>query len=149
MLTGDGREEDLPLDQVHVGHQLRIRPGEKVPVDGVVVEGQSAIDESMITGEPIPVEKRPGSRVVGGTLNTTGGLVIRAERVGGDTLLAQIVSMVGQAQRSRAPIEKLVNKVAAVFVPAVLLVALFTFAGWSIWGREPRLAHAWSTPSPS
>jgi Cu+-exporting ATPase len=142
VLTGDGREEDLPIDQVQVGNQLRIRPGEKVPVDGVVVEGQSAIDESMITGEPIPVEKRPGSRVVGGTLNTTGGLVIRAERVGGDTLLAQIVNMVGQAQRSRAPIEKLVNKVAAVFVPAVLLVAVLTFVGWSIWGREPRLAHA-------
>jgi Cu+-exporting ATPase len=142
VLTADGREEDVLIDQVQVGNLLRIRPGEKVPVDGVVVEGQSSIDESMISGEPMPVEKSAGSRVVGGTLNATGGLVVRAERVGGDTLLAQIVSMVGQAHRSRAPIEKLVNRVAAVFVPAVLLVAVVTFVAWSIWGHEPRLAHA-------
>jgi Cu+-exporting ATPase len=137
-----GREEDVPLGRVHPGDRLRIRPGEKVPVDGVVVEGQTAIDESMITGEPMPVEKTAESRVTGGTINTTGSIVMRAERVGDDTLLAQIVRMVGQAQRSRAPIEKAVNRVAAVFVPAVLLTAMLAFLGWAMWGAEPRLAHA-------
>ncbi len=138
----DGKEEDVPLGQVHVGDHLRIRPGEKVPVDGVVLEGMSAVDESMVTGESIPVEKIGGSKVVGGTVNGTGGLVVEAERVGSDSLLAQIVRMVGEAQRSRAPIEKLVNKVSLVFVPAVLAVAIATFIGWALWGTEPRLAHA-------
>ena len=142
VIRGDGREEDVPLGHVHVGDKLRIRPGEKVPVDGVVVEGSSAVDESMVTGEPIPVEKSGGSKVVGGTVNGTGGLVMQAERVGGDTLLSQIVRMVGEAQRSRAPIERLVNKVAAVFVPAVIAAAVLAFIGWSIWGSEPRLPHA-------
>lgn len=136
-----GSEADVPLGHVHVGDHLRVRPGEKVPVDGTVLEGRSNVDESMVTGEPIPVEKTPGSKVVGGTLNSTGGLLMQADRVGGDTLLAQIVRMVGDAQRSRAPIEKLVNKVALVFVPAVLIAALVTFVGWAIWGTEPRLAH--------
>jgi P-type Cu+ transporter len=138
----DGHEEDLPLDQVRVGDRLRVRPGEKVPVDGVVVEGRSAVDESMVTGEPIPAEKSPDSKVVGGTVNGTGGFVMRAERVGGDTLLSQIVRLVGEAQRSRAPIEKQVNKVASIFVPAVLGAAALTFAGWSVFGGETRLAHA-------
>lgn len=138
----DGSEEDIPLGHVHVGDRLRIRPGEKVPVDGSVLDGQSNVDESMVTGEPIPVEKTAGSKVVGGTVNGTGALLMQADRVGGDTLLAQIVRMVGEAQRSRAPIEKLVNNVAAVFVPAVLGIALLTFVGWAIWGFEPRLAHA-------
>jgi Cu+-exporting ATPase len=142
VVRDDGREEDIPVGHVKVGDRLRIRPGEKVPVDGVVVEGQGAIDESVVTGEPIPVEKTVGSRVVGGTINGTGGLLMRAERVGADTLLAQIVRMVAEAQRSRAPIEKLVNKVAQVFVPAVLLIALATLVGWTIWGAESRLAHA-------
>ncbi|MEX2175761.1 MAG: heavy metal translocating P-type ATPase [Pirellulaceae bacterium] len=137
-----GVEEDLPLEHVQVGHRLRIRPGEKVPVDGVVLEGQSSVDESMVTGEAMPVEKSAGSQVVGGTVNGTGGLLMQADRVGGDTLLAQIVRLVGEAQRSRAPIEKLVNKVSLVFVPAVLVIALLTFVGWAAWGDEPRLAHA-------
>ncbi|WP_425617709.1 heavy metal translocating P-type ATPase [Anatilimnocola sp. NA78] len=137
----NGVEEDVELAHVHLGDRLRIRPGEKVPVDGVVLEGQSSIDESMLTGEPIPVEKSLGSKVVGGTVNGTGGLLMQAERVGSDTLLAQIVRMVGDAQRSRAPIEKLVTKVAMVFVPAVLGAAVLTFVGWAIWGSEPRLAH--------
>jgi P-type Cu+ transporter len=141
VIHDDGREEDVPLDHVRFGDRLRIRPGEKVPVDGVVVEGQSAIDESMVTGEPMPVEKTAGSQVTGGTINTTGALVMRAERVGDDTLLAQIVRMVSQAQRSRAPIEKLVDRVAHYFVPAVLLAAIATFVGWAVWGAEPRLAH--------
>lgn len=138
----DGREEDIPLGHVHIGDRIRIRPGEKVPVDGVVLEGQSSVDESMITGEPIPVEKTAESKVVGGTVNGTGGLLMQADRVGGDTLLAQIVRMVGEAQRSRAPIEKLVNKISMVFVPVVLGIALLTFIGWAAWGSEPRLAHA-------
>lgn len=138
----DGTEEDIPRDHVHLGDHLRIRPGEKVPVDGVVLEGQSYVDESMVTGEPIPVEKIGGTKLVGGTVNGTGGLLMKAERVGGDTLLSQIVRMVGEAQRSRAPIEKLVNKVATVFVPAVLATAVVTFVGWTIWGSEARLAHA-------
>jgi len=142
VVRDNGQEEDVPLAHVRVGDRIRIRPGEKVPVDGVVLEGQSAIDESMVTGEPIPVVKTAGSKIVGGTVNGTGGLLMQAERVGGDTLLAQIVRMVGEAQRSRAPIEKLVNKVSLIFVPAVLGIALLTFVGWGIWGTEPRLAHA-------
>jgi Cu+-exporting ATPase len=142
VIREDGREENVPVDHVQVGDRLRIRPGEKVPVDGVVEDGQTAIDESMVTGESMPVEKAPGSSVIGGTINTTGSFMMRAGRVGGDTLLAQIVQMVSQAQRSRAPIERLVNRVAQVFVPAVLLAAVAAFVGWTVWGPEPRLAHA-------
>jgi Cu+-exporting ATPase len=137
-----GAEADVPLDAVVPGDRLRVRPGEKVPVDGVVLEGKSAVDESMLTGEPIPVEKSPGERVVGATVNQTGGLVIRAEKVGAETLLAQIVRMVAEAQRSRAPIQSLADQVAAWFVPAVIAVALAAFAAWSAVGPEPRLAHA-------
>jgi Cu+-exporting ATPase len=126
----DGTEEDVPLSEVQPGDMLRVRPGEKVPVDGTVIEGRGAVDESMITGEPIPVEKEAGARVIGGTLNGTGGFLMRAERVGANTLLAQIVRMVGDAQRSRAPVQRLVDRVAAWFVPAVLAVAALTFAGW-------------------
>jgi Cu+-exporting ATPase len=138
----DGREEDVPLDRIQVGDRLRVRPGEKVPVDGTVLEGRSAVDESMISGEPIPVEKEPGAKVIGATVNGTGGLLVRADRVGAGTLLAQIVHMVSEAQRSRAPIERLVNRVAGYFVPAVLAVSLLTFVAWGVWGEPPRLAHA-------
>jgi P-type Cu+ transporter len=141
-IDDDGAEHDVPLEQVQVGDRLRVRPGEKIPVDGIVLEGRSAVDESMVTGEPIPVEKTPGSRVTGGTVNGTGGLVIRAERVGRDTLLAQIVRMVSEAQRSRAPIQRLADVVAAWFVPAVIAVAVLAFAAWILWGPEPRLAYA-------
>jgi Cu+-exporting ATPase len=135
-------DEEVPLDVVLPGDLLRVRPGEKVPVDGVVVEGQSAVDESMITGEPIPVEKAADAPVTGGTLNGTGTLVIRAERVGADTLLAHIVRVVAEAQRSRAPIQRLADRVSAWFVPAVLAVAVLTFAVWALAGPPPRLAHA-------
>ena len=138
----DGIEDDLPLSEVKVGDICRVRPGEKVPVDGVVVEGRSAVDESMVTGEPMPAEKEAGQRVTGGTINTTGSLLIRADRVGADTLLAQIVRMVGEAQRSRAPIQRLADRIAAYFVPAVVGAAILSFIAWSIWGPEPRLAHA-------
>jgi Cu+-exporting ATPase len=138
----DGREDDLPLDQVQPGDQLRVRPGERVPVDGVVVEGTSTVDESMVTGEPVPVAKGPGARLVGGTVNGTGGLLMRAERVGADTLLAQIVRLVAEAQRSRAPIQRLADVVSGWFVPAVLLAAALTFGVWALWGPAPRLAHA-------
>ena len=138
----ESREEDVPLGSVEAGDLLRVRPGERVPVDGVVVEGASAVDESMITGEPLPVEKRPGARVVGATLNGNGTLLMRAERVGAETLLARIVTMVGEAQRSRAPIQRLADRVASVFVPAVVAVAALAFAAWSVWGPEPRLALA-------
>ncbi len=124
------------------GDRLRVRPGEKVPVDGTVLEGSSGVDESMITGESIPVSKGPGSPVIGATVNGTGSLVMRAERVGGETLLAQIVRMVSQAQRSRAPIQRLADRVAGWFVPAVIAIAVLTFAAWSLFGPEPRLAHA-------
>jgi Cu+-exporting ATPase len=136
-----GHEEDVPLDDVHPGDLLRVRPGERVPVDGVVVEGSSSVDESMITGEPIPVEKNSGDRVVGATVNGTGSFVMRAERVGSETLLAQIVQMVAEAQRSRAPIQKLADVVSSYFVPAVVLIAAITFIVWSIWGPEPQMAH--------
>jgi Cu+-exporting ATPase len=135
-------EEDVPLAHVMVGDLLRVRPGEKVPVDGVVIEGHTSIDESMITGEAVPVEKTAGDRVTGGTVNGTGTIVIRADRVGSETLLAQIVRMVGEAQRSRAPIQKLADRIAAWFVPAVVVTALLAFAAWSAWGPEPRLALA-------
>jgi Cu+-exporting ATPase len=137
-----GREEDVPLDSVRRGDRLRVRPGERVPVDGVVIEGHSAVDESMITGEPIPVEKTEGSRVTGGTVNGGGSFVMRAERVGGETLLAQIVRMVSEAQRSRAPIQRLADVVASYFVPAVVIVAMLTFVVWAYAGPHPRLAHA-------
>jgi len=138
----DGTEEDVPLEAVQVGDQLRVRPGERVPVDGVVVEGTSAVDESMVTGEPIPVEKAPGSRVVGGTVNGTGSFVMRAERVGSETLLARIVQMVAEAQRSRAPIQRLADQVSAWFVPTVVGIAALAFIAWSLWGPEPRMAYA-------
>ena len=141
-LRPDGGEEDIPLAHVHLGDRLRVRPGERVPVDGVVLEGRSAVDESMITGEPIPVEKTPGSRVTGGTVNGTGGFVMRAERIGADTLLAQIVRMVAEAQRSRAPIQRLADVVSAWFVPAVVLVAVLTSLVWGLYGPEPRLVYA-------
>jgi Cu+-exporting ATPase len=138
----DGSEADVALEAIHPGDRLRVRPGEKVPVDAVVVEGASAIDESMVTGEPMPVEKRAGDPVIGATLNTTGTLVVRAERVGADTLLSRIVAMVAQAQRSRAPIQKLADTVSGYFVPAVVLVAVATAVIWSLAGPEPRIAHA-------
>jgi Cu+-exporting ATPase len=138
----DGTEEDVPLEAVRVGDRLRVRPGERVPVDGVVVEGASAVDESMVTGEPIPVEKTPGSRVIGGTVNGTGSFVMRAERVGSETLLARIVEMVAEAQRSRAPIQRLADQVSAWFVPAVVGIATLAFIAWSLWGPEPRMAYA-------
>jgi Cu+-exporting ATPase len=141
-VRGDGSDEDVPLDHVHVGDRLRIRPGEKVPVDGTVLEGRSAVDESMVTGESIPVEKNSGDRVIGATVNGTGALVMRAERVGADTLLSQIVNMVAQAQRSRAPIQKLADVVAGYFVPAVVAIALVTAVVWALVGPEPRMAHA-------
>jgi P-type Cu+ transporter len=141
-LRADGREEDVPLEHVGVGDRLRVRPGERVPVDGAVLEGRSAVDEALVTGEPIPVEKEPGSRVTGGTVNGTGGFVMRADRVGADTLLAQIVRMVGEAQRSRAPIQRLADQVSAWFVPAVVVIAALTALAWGLVGPEPRLAYA-------
>lgn len=140
-INRDGNEEDVPLGHVHVGDRLRVRPGEKIPVDGVVLEGASAVDESMISGEPIPVEKGPGDRVVGGTVNGSGAFVMRAERVGSETLLAQIVQMVSEAQRSRARIQRLADVVSGYFVPAVVLIAVITFIVWSVWGPEPRMAY--------
>jgi Cu+-exporting ATPase len=142
VLRDDGREEDVPLDQVAVGDRLRVRPGERVPVDGTVLEGHSAVDESMITGEALPVEKAPGDRVTGGTVNGAGAFVMRAERVGRDTLLARIVQMVGEAQRSRAPIQRLADRVSAYFVPAVVAVAVLSALAWGTIGPEPRLAYA-------
>jgi Cu+-exporting ATPase len=141
-LNPDGSDEDVPLDQVRVGDRLRVRPGDKIPVDGVVLDGQSFVDESMITGEPIPVDKQSGAQAIGGTVNGSGSFVMRAERVGNETMLAQIVTMVAQAQRSRAPIQRLADKVAAYFVPAVLITAVVTFIAWAIVGPEPRFAYA-------
>ena len=141
-LRPDGSEEDVPLDGIHPGDRLRVRPGEKIPVDGVVTGGASSVDESMITGESLPVEKKPGDRVTGATVNSTGSLVLQAERVGAETLLAQIVRMVAEAQRSRAPIQRLADVVSGYFVPAVLAVAVITFVVWSQYGPEPRLAYA-------
>ena len=138
----DGVEEDVPLELVAVGDVLRVRPGEKVPVDGVVTEGRSSVDESMISGEPVPVEKLVGAKLTGATVNGTGSLLMRAERVGRDTMLAQIVRMVADAQRSRAPIQKLADTVSGWFVPAVVLIAVVTFVVWSLVGPEPRLSHA-------
>ncbi len=142
VIRPDGREEEIPLEEVKVGDHLRVRPGDKVPVDGTVVEGHSSIDESMLTGEPVPVEKAAGDKVTGATLNGSGSLVIEARRVGADTVLSQIVEMVAAAQRSRAPIQKLADQVAGVFVPAVVAVAVVAFVAWSIWGPSPALAYA-------
>ncbi len=142
LVRDDGQEEDISLDQVQVGQRLRVRPGEKVPVDGVVLEGSSALDESMMTGESIPVEKQTGDKVIGGTVNGTGSFIMRAEKIGRDTLLAQIVQMVSEAQRSRAPIQRLADTVAGWFVPAVILIAVITFIIWAIFGPQPSLAYA-------
>jgi P-type Cu+ transporter len=142
LLADDGTEADAPLESVKVGQRLRVRPGEKVPVDGLVLEGTSAVDESMVSGEPGAVEKKPGDKVTGATINGTGGLVMRAERVGSDTLLAQVVRMVVEAQRSRAPIQRLADVVSGYFVPAVVLVAVLTFVVWALIGPQPRFAHA-------
>ncbi len=136
-INADGNEEDIPLTHVHVGDVLRVRPGEKVPVDGVVTEGTSAVDESMLTGEPLPVTKRPGDTLIGATLNTSGSLVMRAEKVGTQTMLAQIVQMVAQAQRSKAPMQRMADMVSGYFVIAVVGVAILTFLGWGIWGPQP------------
>jgi heavy metal translocating P-type ATPase len=138
----NGEEEDVPVDSVHPQDKLRIRPGEKIPIDGVILEGQSAVDESMITGESIPVEKEAGARVTGGTVNGTGTLVMQVERVGRDTVLAQIVRMVSEAQRSRAPIQRMADLVAGYFVPIVVAVSALTFLIWAFLGPEPRMAHA-------
>jgi Cu+-exporting ATPase len=142
LIHDDGSEADVPLDQIRKGSRLRVRPGEKVPVDGIVLEGSSNVDESMITGEPIPVEKHPGDKVTGATLNATGSFVMRAERVGSETLLAQIIRMVSEAQRSRAPIQRLADVVAGYFVPIVVGIAILTFIVWAIAGPSPRLAYA-------
>jgi Cu+-exporting ATPase len=142
LVRSDGTETDIPLEQVQPGDVLRVRPGEKIPVDGVVVEGESSVDESMVTGEPIPVGKTSEDKLIGATVNGTGSLIMRAERVGADTLLSQIVHMVAEAQRSRAPIQKLADVVASYFVPAVGVIAIAAFVIWGLWGPEPRLAHA-------
>jgi Cu+-exporting ATPase len=141
-LSADGTEEEVGLEHIVVGDRLRVRPGEKVPVDGTVLEGQSHVDEAMVTGEPIPVAKQTGDRLIGATINGTGALVMCAEKVGSDTLLARIVAMVSEAQRSRAPIQRLADVVAGYFVPAVILIAMVTFAVWAIWGPEPSLTYA-------
>lgn len=141
-LLSDGSEEDVPLDRVQVGDRLRVRPGEKIPVDGVLVEGASSVDESMISGESLPVDKSSGDHVIGATVNSSGSFVMRAEHVGSETLLAQIIRMVASAQRSRAPIQRLADKVAAWFVPAVIAIAIFTFFAWATSGPEPRFAYA-------
>jgi P-type Cu+ transporter len=142
VIRPDGRDEDLPLDQIKPGDRIRVRPGEKVPVDGVILEGTTSIDESMVTGEPLPVEKKPGDRVTGATINGTHGFIMRAERVGADTLLARIVRLVGEAQRSRAPIQRLADTISTYFVPAVVAIAVLTFLVWAMLGPEPRLAYA-------
>ncbi|MDD3082103.1 MAG: copper-translocating P-type ATPase, partial [Desulfobacterales bacterium] len=142
IVRNDGTEEDIPLEKVQPGDTLRVRPGEKVPVDGTVIDGASNVDESMVTGEPIPAAKSAGDKLIGATVNGTGGLLMRAEKVGADTLLAQIVHMVAEAQRTRAPIQKLADVVAGYFVPAVVGVAVIAFIVWWVWGPEPRLAHA-------
>ncbi len=142
LLAADGTERDIPLDQVKRGEKLRVRPGERIPVDGTILEGASAIDESMVTGEPMPVEKSTGDKVTGGTLNTSGSFIMEAERVGSETMLAQIVKLVSEAQRSRAPMQRLADRVGAYFVPAVIVVAILAFAGWILFGPEPRFAHA-------
>ena len=142
VLDSNGAEKDVALDQVKRGDRLRVRPGERVPVDGIIREGASAVDESMVTGEPMPVEKSPGDKVTGGTLNTSGSFIMEAERVGGETTLSQIVKFVSEAQRSRAPLQRLADRVASYFVPAVIVIAIVAFFGWIFFGPEPRFAHA-------
>ncbi len=142
IVRADGKEEDVPLSDVHKGDVLRVRPGEKVPVDGIVIEGHSSVDQSMLTGESVPVEKSAGDKVIGATLNGTGGFTMRAERVGSKTMLAQIVDMVAKAQRSRAPIQRMADTVSGYFVPVVVLIAIVTAVIWGIWGPEPKLAYA-------
>jgi Cu+-exporting ATPase len=137
----DGSEEEVQLDQVHVGDRLRVRPGEKVPVDGIVLEGRSAVDESMVTGESMPVTKETGGNVIGGTMNQSGALVIEAKKVGRDTMLSQIVQLVAEAQRSRAPIQRMADQVSGWFVPAVIVIAALAFAVWAIWGPEPQFSY--------
>jgi len=141
-ISGDGTEADVALSEIQVGDRIRVRPGERVATDGAVIEGRSSVDESMVSGEPIPVEKTVDAKVVGGTINGTGSFVMKAERVGADTLLAQIVKMVSEAQRTRAPIQRLADKVASYFVPAVLVSSAITFAAWAMFGPQPRYAHA-------
>jgi Cu+-exporting ATPase len=141
-IFSSGEEREVPLGEVAVGDRLRVRPGEKVPVDGSVLEGRSSVDEAMVTGEPIPVEKEPGAELIGGTINGTGGLVMEARAVGGETLLSRIVSMVAEAQRSRAPIQKLADQVAAIFVPVVIAISVITFIVWAVFGPEPAMAYA-------
>jgi Cu+-exporting ATPase len=141
-VNADGSENDVPLETVEAGDSLRVRPGEKVPVDGVVLEGTTSVDEAMITGEPLPVTKQPGDPVIGATVNRTGSVVIRAEKVGADTVLSRIVQMVAEAQRSRAPIQKVADVVAGYFVPAVMAIAALTFIVWALWGPDPKMAHA-------
>ncbi len=141
-IRADGEDEEVPLDAVHVGDRLRVRPGDGVPVDGEVLEGRSAVDESMVTGESMPVSKEPGSKVIGGTVNQTGALVMRAEKVGSDTMLSRIVTMVAEAQRSRAPIQRMADVVSGYFVPAVILVAALAFVAWMVWGPQPAFAYA-------
>ena len=142
IIIDDGTEEDVPLEEVQPGNRLRVRPGEKVPVDGVVAEGKSAIDESMVTGESMPVEKSEGDKLIGATVNSTGTLIMEAKRVGSETLLAQIVHLISEAQRSRAPIQKVADVVAGYFVPAVVGSAVITFIVWSVFGPDPKMAHA-------
>jgi len=142
IVRDDGTEEDIPMEHVQVGDTLRVRPGEKIPVDGMVIDGESNVDESMVTGEPVPVAKTEGERLIGATVNGTGSLMMRAEKVGADTLLAQIVQMVAEAQRSRAPIQRLVDIVAGYFVPVVVVIAIITFIVWGLWGPEPAIAYA-------
>ena len=141
-LKSDGSEDEIPLEHVSVGDRLRVRPGEKIPVDGIILEGSSVVDESMISGEPIPIQKTTGDRVVGATINGTGGFIMQAEKVGADTLLSRIVAMVAEAQRSRAPIQKLADTVASYFVPIVIAVAVLTFVVWAFVGPAPALAYA-------
>src|SRR6202140_3407707 len=141
LFAADGTERDVPLDQVKRGDRLRVRPGERVPVDGTIREGASAVDESMVTGESMPVEKSAGDNVTGGTLNTSGSFIMEAERIGSETMLAQIVRLVSEAQRSRAPMQRLADRVASYFVPAVMVIAVLAFFGWILFGPEPRFAH--------
>ncbi len=141
-ITAGGDDEEVPLDRIHPGDRLRVRPGDSVPVDGEVLDGGSAVDEAMVTGEAMPVAKHPGDPVIGGTINGTGALIIRAERVGSETMLARIVAMVAEAQRSRAPIQRLADAVAGWFVPAVIAAAVIAFAAWALWGPPPALAYA-------
>lgn len=141
-IAADGSEADVPLDEVQAGDRLRIRPGDSVPVDGIVVEGRSSVDEAMITGEPVPVEKTEGDKVIGGTVNKNGSLVMRAEKIGAETMLSQIVDMVAKAQRSRAPIQGLADRISFYFVPMVIVIAILSFIGWALWGPEPSMIYA-------